>query len=50
LFVLMNAGLRQSAVTAYGRARHSDNIVREATVTPPLQAKLQCFANAFKPR
>jgi len=50
LLVLMKAGLRQSAVTTYGRARHSDNIVRETTVAPPLQAKLQCFASAVQLR
>jgi hypothetical protein len=50
LFVLMNAGLRQSAVTTYGRTRHSDNIVREAAVAPSLRTKLQCFASAFQLR
>jgi hypothetical protein len=50
LFVLMNAGLRQAAVTTYGRARHSDTVVREATVAPSLQVKLQCFARAAQPR
>jgi hypothetical protein len=50
LFVLMNAGLRQAAITTYGRARRSDNVVRDVTVSPPLQAKLQCFASATQPR
>jgi hypothetical protein len=50
LFVVMNAGLRQAAITTYGRARHSDNVVRDVTVAPVLQAKLQCFASAAQPR
>jgi hypothetical protein len=50
LFVLMNAGLRQIAITTYGRRRYSDNIVREVAVAPPLQTKLQCFASAAQPR
>jgi len=50
LFVLMNAGMRQAAITTYGRARHSDNVVRDATVSSPLQTKLQCFASATQPR
>jgi hypothetical protein len=50
LFVLINAGLRQAAVTTYGRARHSDNVVRDVTVAPVLQTKLQCFASAAQPR
>jgi hypothetical protein len=50
LSVLMNAGLRQSAVTTYGRARHSDNVVRDITVAPVVRAKLQCFASAAQPR
>jgi hypothetical protein len=50
LFVLMNSGLRHSAITTYGRGRHSDNVVRDATVSPTLQTKLQCFARAAQPR
>ena len=50
LSVLMNAGMRQAAITTYGRARHSDNVVRDVTVSPPLQTKLRCFANATQPR
>jgi hypothetical protein len=50
LFVLMNAGLRQAAITTYGRGRHSDNVIRDVTVAPVLQAKLQCFASAAQPR
>lgn len=50
LFVLMNAGLRQSAVTTYGRRTQSDNVVRDATVARSLQAKLQCFAGPAQPR
>jgi hypothetical protein len=50
LFVLINAGMRQAAITTYGRGRHSDNLVREATVSPPLQTKLQCFASTAQPR
>jgi hypothetical protein len=50
LFVLMNAGLRKAAITTYGRVRHSDNVVRDVTVAPVLQAKLQCFASAAQPR
>jgi hypothetical protein len=48
LFVLMNAGLRQAAITTYGRARHSDNVVRDVTVAPVLKAKLQCFAGSVE--
>jgi hypothetical protein len=51
LFVVTNAGLRQAAIiTTYGRARHSDNVVRDGIVVPPLQTKLQCFASAAQPR
>jgi len=50
LFVLMNAGLRQAAITTYGRGRHSDNVVRDVTISPPLRTKLQCFASAAQPR
>ena len=50
LSVLMNAGMRQAAITTYGRARHSDDVVRDVTVSPPLQTKLQCFASAAQPR
>jgi hypothetical protein len=50
LFVLMNSGLRHSAITTYGRGRRPDNVLRDVTVAPPLQAKLQCFARAAYPR
>jgi hypothetical protein len=50
LFVLMNAGLRQIAITTYGRRSHSDDVVRDVTVSPPLRTKLQCFASAAQPR
>ena len=50
LFVLMNAGLRQAAITTYGRVRHSDNVMHDITVSPTLQTKLQCFARAAQLR
>jgi hypothetical protein len=50
LFVVMSAGLQQATITTYGRGRHSDNVVRDASVVRPLRTKLQCFASATQPR
>jgi len=50
LFVLTSAGLRQSAVTTFGRTTHLDSMVRDLKVPPFLQTKLQCFASAGQPR
>ncbi|MFL5268059.1 MAG: hypothetical protein ACJ8AH_15950 [Stellaceae bacterium] len=49
LFVLLNAGLRQAAITTYGHRKYSDSIVRDVNVAPFLQTKLQCFARLAQP-
>src|SRR5262249_55955637 len=46
LFVLMNPGLRQTAITS---GKYSDSIVRNGNVAPLVQTKLQCFARLYQP-
>jgi hypothetical protein len=50
LLVLIKAGLSQVSISTHGRAKYSDYVVRNASVAPLLQTKLQCMEPLSQPR